>query len=93
MYYLSGLNQSFLSDEDPEDLPQAFMPDSVKRLLEVNQVGEQIALVLEVLLSCAPAWSKLACSSASSSSVLALSQLRITGGMILLGWLIRLMIR
>ena len=44
------------------------MPDSVKRLLEVYEVVEQIALVLQVLLYrdltvegllyCAPAWSK-----------------------------------
>ena len=39
---------------------------------------------------CAPAWS---CSSASSSSVLALSWLRITHSMILLEWLIRLMVQ
>ena len=36
---------------------------------------------------------KPACSSASSSSALALSRLRITQNMILLGWLIRLMVR
>ena len=29
-----------------EDLPQACMPDSVKRLLEVNEAVEQIVLVL-----------------------------------------------
>ena len=36
---------------------------------------------------------KLACSSASSSSALSLSRLRTTRSMILLGWLIRLMVR
>ena len=45
------------------------MPDSVKRLLEVYEVVEQIALVLKVrlyddsaiedLFYCAPAWSKI----------------------------------
>ena len=44
------------------------MPDSIRRLLEVYEVVEQIALVLQVLLYhdstienlfyCAPAWSK-----------------------------------
>ena len=29
-----------------EDLPQAYMPDSVTRLFEVYEVVEQIALVL-----------------------------------------------
>ena len=52
----------------PRTLPQAFVPDSVKRLLEVYEVAEQIALVLlvlpcddptnEDLFYCAPAWSK-----------------------------------
>ena len=41
-----GLNQSFLYVEASEDLQQACMPGSVKRLLEVYEVVEQIALVL-----------------------------------------------
>ena len=41
-----GLNQSFLYVEASEDLPQACMPYSVKRLLEVDEVVEHIALVL-----------------------------------------------
>ena len=32
--------------EVSEDLPQAYMPDSVTRLFEVYDVVEQIALVL-----------------------------------------------
>ena len=37
---------SFLHVKASEDLPQACMPDSVKRLLAVYEVVEQIALVL-----------------------------------------------
>ena len=65
---LNGLNQSFLYVETSEDLPQACMPDSTKRLLGVYEVVEQIALVLYVLLNDdstiedlfyhAPNWSK-----------------------------------
>ena len=47
---LNGLNQSFLYVEASEDLPQAYMPDSVKCLLKVFEVVEQIVLVLQVLL-------------------------------------------
>ena len=77
------------------------MPDSGTRLFEVNEVVEQIVLVLQVLLcdestiadlfywhGLKPAWS-----SASSSSALALSLLKITQNMILLRWLIGLMVK
>ena len=46
--YLNGLNQTFLYVEASVDLPQACMPDSVKSLLEVYVVVEQ--MVLELLL-------------------------------------------
>ena len=46
MQCLDGLNQSFLYVEASEDLPRACMPDSVKRLLEIYNVVEQVALVL-----------------------------------------------
>ena len=78
------------------------MPDSVKRLLEAYEVVEQTPLVLVVFLYddsaiedlfyCAPAWSKI-CLFLSDSSALVLSWLSITRSMILLGWLIRLMVR
>ena len=71
------------------------MQDSVKRLLGVYEVLEQIALVLYVFLYegsttedlfyCAPAWTEPACSSASSSSALTLSRLRIIRSIVLLG--------
>ena len=41
-----GLNQTVLYDEAFEDLSQVCMSGSVKRLLEVYEVAEQIALVL-----------------------------------------------
>ena len=44
------MNQSSIYVEASEDLPQAFVPDFVKRLLEVYEVVEQIALVLKLLL-------------------------------------------
>ena len=44
------LKPSFLYVEASVDLAQACMPDSVKRLLEVYEVVEQIALVLQVFL-------------------------------------------
>ena len=44
------LKPSFLCVEVSVDLPQACMTDSVKRLLEVYEVVEQIALVLQVFL-------------------------------------------
>ena len=47
---LRGLNQSFPCVEASEDLLQACMPDSVKRLLEIYDVVGQIAQVLQVLL-------------------------------------------
>ena len=43
---LSGLTQTFLYVEVPEDLPQVCMTDSVTRLLEVYEVVEQTALML-----------------------------------------------
>ena len=43
---LNGFNYSFLHVEASEDLPQACMPHSVKRLPEVYEVVEQIDLVL-----------------------------------------------
>ena len=46
MYCLNGLSQFFLYVKASEDLPQACMPDSVKHLLEVYEVVEQIVLVL-----------------------------------------------
>ena len=64
---LNGLNQTFLYVEASENLSQVCIPDSVKLLLEVYEVVEQIALVLKVrlyddsaiedLFLCAPAWS------------------------------------
>ena len=44
------LKPSFLCVEASVDLPQACMTDSVKRLLEVYEVVEQVTLVLSVLL-------------------------------------------
>ena len=41
-----GLKWSFIYAEASEDLQQACMSDSVKRLLEVYEVVENIALVL-----------------------------------------------
>ena len=65
---LNGSNYSFIYVVASEDLPQACMPDSVKRLLEVYEVGEQITLVLQApphddstiadLSYYDPAWSK-----------------------------------
>ena len=62
------LKFSYFYIEACEDLPQAFISDSVKRLFEVCEVVKQTALVLHVLLCdeltiedlfyCAPAWSK-----------------------------------
>ena len=62
------MNQTFLYVEASENLSQACIPDSVKLLLEVYEVVEQIALMLYVLLCndltsedlfcCALAWSK-----------------------------------
>ena len=62
------MNQTFLYVEASENLSQACIPDSVKLLLEVYEVVEQIALVLKVrlfddsaiedLFYHAPAWSK-----------------------------------
>ena len=46
MQFLDGLNQSFLYVEASEDLPKACMPDSVKCLLEIYEVVEQVVLVL-----------------------------------------------
>ena len=46
MYCLNGLSQFFLYVKASEDLTQACMPDSIKRLLEVYEGVEQIALVL-----------------------------------------------
>ena len=46
MQSLNGLNRLFFYVEAFEDLPQACMTDSEKRLLEVYEVLEQIALVL-----------------------------------------------
>ena len=79
------------------------MPDTVKRLLEIYEVVEQITLVLFVLFYDDSTieglfyWLrpglKPACSSASSSSALALSLLETTQNIILLEWLNRLMVR
>ena len=44
------LESFFLYVEAFEDLPQACMQDSLKRLLEVHEVVEQMALVLKALL-------------------------------------------
>ena len=41
-----GLNWSFIYAEASEDLQQACLPDSVKRLFEVYEVVEQFMLVL-----------------------------------------------
>ena len=77
--------------EASEALPQAYMTDSVTRLFEVYEVVEQITLVFcSVVLR--PRL-KPALYSASSSSALTLSRLKVTRNMILLGWLIRLMVR
>ena len=76
--------------EASEDLPQAYMPDCVTRLFEVYEVVEQITLVFcSVVLR--PRL-KPALYSASSSSALTLSRMRITRSKILLGLLIRLMV-
>ena len=48
---MNGLNSSFLRVEASEDLPGTCMPDSVKHLLEVYGVVEQITPMLQVLLS------------------------------------------
>ena len=67
-----GLNQSFLYVEASEDLQQACMPDSVKRLLEIDVIVQEIARcfrcfmtiedlhdsTIEDLFYRAPAWSK-----------------------------------
>ena len=42
----NGLNQTFLYAEASDDLPQAYMQDSVKSLLKVYEVVEEIALLL-----------------------------------------------
>ena len=62
------MNQSFVHVEVSEDLPQACMPDPVKRLREAYEAVEQIALAsqgllyddsaIEGMFSSAPAWSK-----------------------------------
>ena len=44
------MNHSFLYVEASKDLPQTCKPDSVKCLLEVHELVEQILLVLLVLL-------------------------------------------
>ena len=44
------LKFSYFYIEACEDLPQAFISDSVKRLFEVCEVVKQTALVLHVLL-------------------------------------------
>ena len=49
MYCLNGLSQFFLYVEASEDLLQACMPDSVKRLLIVHEIVEQVSLVLHML--------------------------------------------
>ena len=41
-----SLKQSFLYIEVSEDLPQACMSNSIKRLLEIYEVVEQNALML-----------------------------------------------
>ena len=79
------------------------MPDYVKRFLEVYEVVEQVvrcsrcfSMMIQLLKICATVLHlglKPVCSSTSSSPAFALSQLRITQSMILLGWLIRLMVQ
>ena len=85
---LNDLNQTFLYIDASEGLPQACMPDSVKRFLEVYEVVEQTALVTRLLKICSTVLRpglKPARSSASSSFALALSWLRVTLSVILQG--------
>ena len=62
------MDQFFFGVEASEGLPQDCMSDSVKRLLEVYEVVEEIVIVLwmlrykdsafENLFYCSPAWTK-----------------------------------
>ena len=75
------------------------MRDSVKRLIEVCEVVEPLVFkcfammtrLLKIFSTVLRPGLKPAGSSASSFSALALSRLRMTRSMILLGWRIRLM--
>ena len=79
------------------------MPDSVKHVLEVYEVWNRsrwccrcFCMMTRLLKICSTVLRpdlKPACSSASSSSAVALSRLRTTQSMVLLGCLIRLMVR
>ena len=99
---LNGSNYSFIYVVASEDLPQAYMPDTVKRLLEVYKLLNRSRLcckrfsvmtrLLKISFTVLLPGLKPACSSVSSSSALGVSRLRIAQNMILLGWLIRLMV-
>ena len=52
---MDDLNKSFLDVEFSEDMPKAIMPDSVKCLLEIDEVVAEVALVLEMFLNKYPA--------------------------------------
>ena len=76
------------------------MSDSAKRLLEIHEMVEQIPPMLKVMTLLPKICSVVlrpgvesTCSSAGNTSALVLGRLRITRGMILLGWLIKLLVR